>query len=192
LAPPGDTAKPRYGYFFSVWKRQADGRFKVVLDIGSDVGAPVPSDTAGSWQALRIDPWTPPKDVSIDKEIDGLWRRESAFSESIGTMGPSSAYAEALASEFRLLENTFRPLAEKDAVVAHLKSIGARAHRRFEPRGVDVAGSADFGYAYGAYRVVAADPKAGGEQGYYAHVWRRDAAGMWRLVIEVIRPTPPA
>ena len=47
--PPGDDKnKPRHGYFFSVWKRQADGKFKVVLDIGSDTSGPASWRLAGS------------------------------------------------------------------------------------------------------------------------------------------------
>ena len=34
-------AADRHGMFFSIWKRQADGSFKVVLDIGSDTPSPV-------------------------------------------------------------------------------------------------------------------------------------------------------
>ena len=42
LVYAGRDGKPeRHGLFFSVWKRQADGSYKVVLDIGSDTPAAV-------------------------------------------------------------------------------------------------------------------------------------------------------
>src|SRR5262245_46510840 len=36
-----DGAPPRHGMFFSVWKRQGDGSFRVVLDVGSDTPSAV-------------------------------------------------------------------------------------------------------------------------------------------------------
>ena len=185
--PGGPAAKPRHGYFFSIWKLQPDGRFKVALDIGSDTDGPLSTDTATSWRALRIDQWTAPANVSIDKEVAAIRQSETALGDAIASRGALAAYNEVLGADFRLLQSTFRPIVDKDIAAAHLRTIGQRAVRRFDPRHVEVAKSADFAYAWGAY---AADVNAA-ENGYFAHVWRRDARGTWRLVIEVIRATKP-
>ena len=199
--PPGSPDKPRHGYFFSIWKLQPDGRFKVALDIGGDTDGPLPADTATSWRPLRVAAWTAPAGVSIDKEVAAIRQQETALADVIAARGPLDAYNAVLGADFRLLHSDFRPVVDKDAAAAHLRAIGARAIRRFDPRHVEVARSADFAYSWGAYTTAAAgtdiktasDIKpAATEQGYYAHVWRRDASGTWRLVIEVIRATPPA
>jgi hypothetical protein len=53
LLYPGRDGKPdRHGLFFSVWKRQADGSYRVVLDIGSDTPAavvPITEPPHSSW-----------------------------------------------------------------------------------------------------------------------------------------------
>ncbi len=49
-------APDRHGMFFSIWKRQADGQFKVVLDVGSDTPAavvPLDEPAQTSYRALR-------------------------------------------------------------------------------------------------------------------------------------------
>jgi ketosteroid isomerase-like protein len=183
--PPGDPAKPHHGYFFSIWKLQSDGRFKVALDIGADTDGPLPTDTTENWRPLRIDAWTAPAGVSIDKEVAAVRQHETALGDAIAARGAPAAYTEVLGSDFRLLQSTFRPFVDKDSAAAHLRTLGPRAVRRFDPRHVEVARSADFAYAWGAYTASPA------EKGYYAHVWRRDASGTWRLVIEVIRETKP-
>src|SRR5688572_20580498 len=48
-----DGQPERHGMFFSVWKRQSDGSFKVVLDIGSDTPSavvPISEPPHSSWQ----------------------------------------------------------------------------------------------------------------------------------------------
>jgi ketosteroid isomerase-like protein len=56
-----------------------------------------------------------------------------------------------------------------------------------EPIKADVSHSGDLGYAYGSYEVGGAKP----EKGYYARVWKRDAQGRWRIVMDVTNPIPP-
>jgi ketosteroid isomerase-like protein len=195
--PPGDPTKPRHGYFFSIWKKQPDGRFKVVLDIGTDTDGPLPTDTATNWRALRVESWTAPADVSIEKEVGVVRQLEAALGDAVAAQGAIAAYSAVLGTDFRLLQSGFLPIVDKDKAASHLRTIGARAVRRFDPRHVEVARSADFAYSWGAYTAsFAADIKTGAgakpspEAGYYAHCWRRDASGKWRLVIEVIRGTP--
>jgi ketosteroid isomerase-like protein len=181
---PGDSAKPRHGYFFSVWKRQADGKFKVVLDIGSDTSGPVAGDSPKTWRAIRIEPWSASANVSTEKETATLREQDAALSAAIAKRGAADAYGAVLASDFRVFDNTFAPALDAAAVTAHLKAIGARADRTFTVQHAEVAKSADVGYSWGTYLT----PRAVPEKGHYAHYWRKDAKGQWRLVVEIVRP----
>lgn len=186
--PPGDDKnKPRHGYFFSVWKRQADGKFKVVLDIGSDTSGPAPGDSPEAWRAVKIEPWTASANVSIEKETAALKEQDAALAETIAKRGAKAAYGDVLAADFRVFDNTFAPAMDKAAVAAHLAKIGARADRTFTVHHAEVAKSADVGYTWGSYLT----PRATPEKGHYAHYWRKNAKGDWRLVVEIIRPDPP-
>jgi ketosteroid isomerase-like protein len=186
-APGDDKMKPRHGYFFSVWKRQADGKFKVMLDIGSDTSGPVAGDSPEAWRAIRIEPWKAPAHVSIEKESATLRQQDAALSDAIAKRGADEAYRAILAQDFRVFDNTFAPALDTAAVTAHLKTIGARADRTFTPQHAEVAQSADVGYSWGSYTT----PRATPERGHYAHYWRKNAKGEWRLVVEIIRPDPP-
>jgi ketosteroid isomerase-like protein len=75
------------------------------------------------------------------------------------------------------------PLTGKNAVQGWLTSQGRRTG---EPRFADVAASGDLGYTYGDFDMNAAQPM----KGYYARVWRRDAANRWKIVIEVLSTLP--
>jgi ketosteroid isomerase-like protein len=186
-APGDDKNKPRHGYFFSVWKRQADGKFKVVLDIGSDTSGPVAGDSPDAWRAVKTEPWRAPASVSIEKETATLREQDATLSAAIAKRGATAAYGDALAPDFRVFDNTFAPALDKAAVAAHLQKIGARADRNFTVQHAEVAKSADVGYTWGSYLT----PRAVPEKGHYAHYWRKNAKGDWRLVVEIIRPDPP-
>jgi tetratricopeptide (TPR) repeat protein len=56
-----------------------------------------------------------------------------------------------------------------------------------EPIKADVSRSGDLGYAYGSYELGGAQP----QKGYFARVWKRDAKGQWRIVMDIVRPLPP-
>jgi ketosteroid isomerase-like protein len=166
-APGDDKMKPRHGYFFSVWKRQADGKFKVVLDIGFDTSGPEAGDSPEAWRAIRIEPWNAPAGVSLEKETAALRQQDAALSDAIAKRGAGEAYRAILAQDSRVF--------------------GTHADRTFAVQHAEVAKSADVGYSWGSYTT----PRATPERGHYAHYWRKNAKGEWRLVVEVIRPDPP-
>ena len=176
------TAKPRHGYFFSVWKRQADGKFKVVLDIGSDTSGPVAGDSPETWRAIRIEPWTAPANVSMEKETATLREQDAALSAAIAKRGAADAYGAVLASDFRVFDNTFAPALDA-AAIAHLKTIGARADRTFTVQHAEVAKSADVGYSWGIPHA-----SRGPGEGPLRALLAEGCKGQWRLVVEIVRP----
>jgi len=64
----------------------------------------------------------------------------------------------------------------------HLKKSGNESVS-FEPQFASVADSGDLAYTYGAYTMQPGDKK-----GYYAHFWKREKNGDWKLVIDVTNP----
>jgi ketosteroid isomerase-like protein len=79
------------------------------------------------------------------------------------------------------------PVVGRDAVARALKV--ASEIVVWEPLKGDVAGSGDLGYAYGSYEVKATSTQPA-QRGNYARVWRRKS-GDWRVVFQVVSPTPP-
>jgi len=59
----------------------------------------------------------------------------------------------------------------------------------WQPDRVEVSGSGDMGMTSGRYVQVITGAEA--QQGRYVVVWRRDAAGDWRVLAETRIPDPP-
>jgi ketosteroid isomerase-like protein len=175
-----DGAPDRHGMFFSIWKRQADGSFKVVLDIGSDTpSAVVPLDEPvhSSWRPGD----RPASDAGAAKP--GLEAAERAFLSAAATEGIGRAYASALAGDARVHRPGAMPVTGT-ALAAW--TAGQSAKLRGEVLASHVAASGDLAYAWGNYEALG-EPVAAG---YFARVWKRGADGDWRIVMDTVSPVP--
>src|SRR5262245_11431746 len=175
-------APPRHGMFFSVWKRQADGSFKVVLDVGGDTPVavvPMNEPAHSSWRAA------PPPASTVDGAAarEQLLAVERAFLATAASESLGRAYGSRLSDEARVHRPDAMPVvgaALRDwADTQTVKSRG-------EPLFADVSASGDLGYAWGRYERAGDAPEAG----YYARVWKRDARGDWRIVMDTVSPVP--
>jgi ketosteroid isomerase-like protein len=180
----GRNGQPdRHGMFFSVWKRQADGTFKVVLDIGTDTpSAVVPLDEPphSSWRpglgaASGID---------VAAARAELLAVERAFLDTAATEGLGRAYVAHLADDARIHRPGAMPVVGR---AAHNDWSAAQvAKYDGEPLFVDVARSGELGYSWGGYEKRGDTPDAG----YFARVWKKGAGGTWRIVMETVSPVP--
>ena len=164
---------PRHGIYFSVWQKQADGTWKVAIDMGVDTPAAVaPIDTA--FQTAR------PVGNGRDLKADDFRVLDKLFFDSIAKDGGRSAYISRLGDQFRIHRKGMMPIIEKAA----LKDLNSWP-TQFEFIGGKIAKSNDLAFTYGKYT-------AAEETGYYVHVWRVDRSGKWRLVIDVQNSLPKA
>jgi ketosteroid isomerase-like protein len=179
------SAPTRYGYFFSVWKRE-NGLWRVALDAGvSTPAAPAP-------ESLRI----PASDTSKPSVVSSaLSMRSDRGKEALLALerdprsldpepGEAPSYFPLLAHSVRVLrEGSYALLGADDA----RKALSAPQRRlQWTPVGGGASASDDLGYTYGSYaRLNGATREA---EGYYVHVWQRDEAGVWRIALEVVLP----
>jgi ketosteroid isomerase-like protein len=180
----GKNGQPdRHGMFFSIWKRQADGKFKVVLDVGSDTpSAVVPMDTPvvpSQQPAAAARP-----NLEVAAETAALMAIERAFLATAQSESLGRAYGSRLADEARVHRPGAMPVVGRVALNEWANAQAAKF--RGEPLGADVSRSGDLGYAYGNYEKEGDAPEAG----YFARVWKRDAKGDWRIVMDTISPLP--
>jgi ketosteroid isomerase-like protein len=178
-ARPAQNRPERHGMFFSVWEKQADGSWLVVLDLGSDTPGPVvPLDTPyqTSWRAG--DRMTAGGDPAA-----ALLAAERALLADMGK-GIGAAYLKYLADDARVHRPGVMPVVGRES----LADWAARETQVLtgEPLLARAARSGDLGYTYGSYVSGGDEPAAG----YYARVWKRDAAGRWRVVMDTVSPLP--
>lgn len=176
-------APPRHGMFFSVWKRQADGSFKVVLDVGGDTPAavvPMSEPAHSSWRAGAA----PASGVDVADAKARLLGIEREFLATAAAESLGRAYGSRLSDEARVHRPDQMPVVGRAALGdwANTQNVQARG----EPLFADVSASGDLGYAWGSYEKSGAAPEAG----YYARVWKKDARGDWHIVMDTVSPVP--
>jgi ketosteroid isomerase-like protein len=170
----------RHGMFFSVWKRQADGSFKVVLDVGGDTPAavvPLDEPVHTSWRAGGVS-----SDAAGAKA--GLLAAEQSFLAIAASESLGRAYGSRLADEARVHRPGAMPVVGRVALGewANTQAAAYRGEVLFS----DVAASGDLGYAWGSYEKSGEAPDAG----YYARVWKKGPKGDWRIVMDTVSPVP--
>lgn len=173
---------PRHGMYFSVWQKQSDGSWKVVVDLGVDTPqavAPIDTDFKAAKNPNGI------SKSAAKRAGDGSFSLiDKEFSEAIEKSGIRSAYDSFLSDEFRIHRDGFMPIVTKDALKKYFE--GKSEKFSFKQMGGKVAALKDFAFTYGSFQLNENDSPAG----YYVHVWRRNKAGNWKLVLDVNQELP--
>ena len=175
----------RHGLFFSVWKKQRDGSWRVVLDLGADTPSAVASLDAPFQPAPRARCRMTARPASVEEETARLLRLERDFFSVAKTKTAAQAYAQYLAVDARIHRPGVMPAVGKDPIRVWLNQSSMTLTG--EPVKADVASSTDLGYAYGSYEQHGARP----EHGYYARVWQKQCDGQWKIVLETVNSVPP-
>jgi hypothetical protein len=178
------SAPTRYGYFFSVWKRE-NGRWRVALDGGVSTPAAPPPEASGTTSGGEArSPVATPIAGGSARGRDALLALErDAWSLDPDPAGAPS-YFELLANSVRLLREGSYALIGADAVRKALAATDRRVV--WTPAGAGTSASDDLGFTYGGYARFVGSAEEG--SGYYIHVWQRDNTRAWRIVAEVQLP----
>lgn len=185
--PKGPEDKPvAFGNFMTIWKKQLDGNFKFMLDLG--ISNPQPASTP-TLQFSTIKSKAAKKASETDAEAvrSNLLGIEREFSTASMNKGALKAYPSYMADDVRLLREGKYPFVGKQEALAALGTSAGKLS--WQPAKADVARSVDLGYTYGSYQWKSADGKTD-ESGNYVHVWKRQPNGKWKLVMEVLNPIP--
>lgn len=177
-----DSSKPpRHGLYFSVWQKQADGTWKVAVDMGVDTpNAVAPIDT----KFTAANPVGPRKlNPMRGTPGDSFRERDTSIFSSLARTRRTHGGLEYLDSQFRIHRKGMMPIVGRAGLASLPLSL-----TRYEPIDGKVAKSDDLAFTYGKYTATFDQQKT--ETGYYVHVWRRDPNSKWRLVAEVQNPLP--
>ena len=186
---PTDEKPADTGHFFTVWRKQPDGAWKWVLDLGVRHPAPATTETALTYPAaLRNNarpagPW--PADAEAARQ--SLAEAERTLSDASASEGFRTALLAHADDSLRLYRQGTYPVVGKASVAKAIKVLGEFI--TWKPSKADVSASGDLGYAYGTYELRAkqSDEKPAA-QGHYGRVWKRDRGGPWRIVFNVVNP----
>ena len=167
--------KPRgYGHFVTVWKKQADGSWKFVVDLG------ISHPQSGGPQTL----WTPPAENKKEKfkpvDVAGdarksLLDRDQAYEAAAMAQGLAKAFTAYAAPEVRLYRANNLPFIGREASAAALAKTTGEI--KWSTLGGDVSQAGDLGYTHGVY-------EAENERGSYVRIWKKQN-GQWRIMMDV-------
>ena len=174
-----------HGYYFSIWKRQADLKWKVEVDCG--ISTPETNDTnRPKFRAALPGHYQSKVAVKLDAERVGLEQIEREFSADAIKRGLWPAYSKVLAIEARIHRNSLFPLTDTKAISQLLQE--QKSVVSWLPIHVEVSSAGDFGYTYGSYESRESSTGKHTESGYYVHVWRRAPDAEWKLVLDTTSP----
>lgn len=165
-----------WGEYFTIWKKQPDGVWKFLLDLGIQHGQA--EVVANIWKSPEV-----PTKSSFKKDSADVWMKlEKSFSESAAKNGAIKTYKKFASDQIRLLREGNMPFQGKSNVLAQISDT---------PIKTTILGgeaSGDMAFAYGEYEITTTERKT--EKGFYARVWKRESKN-WRICADVLHPLLP-
>ena len=178
-----------YGQYSTVWRKQPDGHWKFVVDLGIGTPSPAPETgpprltspaAAGQADAARRGGLnynqTPIRDSLLAADRD--------LGKTAAAQGLAAAYVAIAADDAYLLRDDHQPFVGKEAIRGALA--GDKGGVTWEPAGSGASAAGDLGYVYGT-----ASRKAPQESGIYMRVWQRQPGGSWKLALDVTKLEAP-
>lgn len=154
------------GAYFSVWKRRADGAYRVWLD----EGVTLPSVWQGASEFVV---------AGGPSGGEGGVAGEPVESAERAVTSGGAAWRARWSRGVRVHREGVPPIAGADAAAAWADRAWATV--AFSLTRTVVSGSNDLAFAVGGYDATTPD---GAEHGTWVRVWQRDVAGRWRIVFE--------
>jgi len=173
-----DGGKPRYSNYMTVWKRQRDGSFKVVMDAGINTPGAV-SFAPGFTRAPQANRFTGDYDESTPPlgTADGLLNAEIRRDQA-------RAYRPNLAASTRLHRPNVMPIVGDKRILQWLAT--QSAFTTADTRYTEAARSGDLGYSWGTYSTKGT--RGTPASGFYVRVWTRERNGQWKLALDILQP----
>lgn len=184
--PKSPEDKPvAFGYFVTIWKRQADGTWKAFLDLGTQNDEP--QTPALEMQYPRDYPTSKNSNSKVDfeRERASLMKTENDFLKLMTEKSGVESFLTYMADDVRFYRTKAFPVVGKEATRA---AFAARPEAlRWQNTSGGVSSSGDLGYTYGRYEMKSG---AEAENGNYLRIWRKQANGKWRIVLDLLNPIP--
>lgn len=157
------------GQYFSIWKKQADGTWKVLLDVGVQTPRSTGDPETASFTPhglFSADPDTTLRGtesqlLQTEQDLNAAWNRSGA------------AAAPFYATSARLHADSIMPVVGPNAVRKHLSTLPGIPQRTL---GSGCSRSGDLGYTYGSFEL-------GGRTTYYLRTWKYLKEEGWRVVV---------
>jgi ketosteroid isomerase-like protein len=168
-----DPKAQAFGQYVTIWKKGADGAWKVVLDVG--IEHPQPMEAPG-----EVETFLPEFHIfQPESAREKLENAERAFAELLSEDEGAAIMAKA-SDDVRILRRGVFPAIGKTA--AHLMLSSDHGKTKRIRAGSGISGSNDLAYSYGEYSTERTNVT---EQGIYLSIWQLDLNTDWKLVLDL-------
>jgi ketosteroid isomerase-like protein len=120
---------------------------------------------------------------NYEKEKLVLLDADRAFSKMSEEKGMKTAFMDYIDSNGVLLRPGYLPIVGADAVDFLSQLPENEYTMKWEPAGGDIAKSGEMGYTYGTFKITP-NTKDTVVYGTYVSVWKKQADGSWKLVLD--------
>jgi ketosteroid isomerase-like protein len=175
-----DTEKPdAFGEFVTIWQKNANGAWKVTLDVGLNHPLPQEAET----EIRMYIPNAPfPDSESASANLE---RTQRKFAESIKDE-EADAIMDHASDDIRVYRSGQLPFVGKKAAEKFLGKQNGETTRT--PRGTGTSSPIDLAYEYGEYTSKGDDAK---QRGMYLCIWRLESDGSWKIALDLQKTAPP-
>ena len=173
---------PRHGNYLSVWRREADGRWRVFIDVGSSLKTAA-TFAPGFTRMPFVSRYVGKDDKATAAR--SLLEADRQLNSRVETEGAVRAYADCITAGTRLHRPEGPPAVGPQAISAWLERNADGLS--LTSTSAESSSAGDIGYSYGKYEMKT---PAGGA-GAYVRIWSRDATARWFVVADVTQPAAP-
>lgn len=166
-----------YGQYSTVWRKEPDGPWKFVVDLG--VTTPAAALERGE-PKLEAELARAPKTADLAAARESLLAADREMEKIAKEQSLTAAYMGAVGDGTYLLRDAHQPFVGKEAIRGFLAT--DQGGVTWESQGSGVSAAGDLGYVYGK-----ADRKDPHQTGVYLRVWQRQPGGAWKLALDVMK-----
>jgi len=167
-----------FGHYVTLWRKQANGVWKVELDYGISHEKVLPPEKVYS-PSLPKDVARAASKAQADEAIAAIKNADRMASSSLLTY---------FAGDVRLYREDYLPYITKSAATRRLgETPGTMTSNQLAVR---VSASADLGYSYGTAEFKPRDASKQVEYGNYVRIWKKQTDGSWKIVLDLLSSAP--
>jgi len=168
------------GYFLTVWKRQPDGVWKVILDGGSTTPAPKNPQHIFTFPKGADKVVINPPVVNVELLHKELSEREKQILIEWGENPTPSTYSSFLTTGARMQLNGHLPTTNTDTINVLISRLNKSMIWKRE--GAGAATSGDMGFTYGLLET----PGKSKLSGHYIRIWKKETGANWKIALEML------
>lgn len=176
-----DSVPVAWGHFHSIWRKQPDGKWKNMLDIGIAHDSLVAAEPLHSSSIVLKK--QPTKVPALEATVS-LMNQEKAFLADIKANG-MAAYTPVASKEIRFARQGEQPIVTAADKAQFLKRLSLYSNQKLVDGGISSSG--DLGYVYGTADVIAlVNGVEEKKRATYLRVWKKEDGKNWKIVLDVL------